>query len=159
MNYTIRKTQINDMTEVMRAHKLSIEKICSNDYTSEQISRWADLNYSDEICKMSVTEELHYVVEINNKIEGFCHSAIYPNGEGEIKGLYFTKQAAGNGIGKEVFNLSMKHFLEKKCSRIFITATKTAKGFYEKMGFTVTEPSLISIRGITLECYTMEKIL
>lgn len=60
---------------------------------------------------------------------------------------------------KEAFNLSMDHLIEKKCPRVFITATKTAKGFYEKMGFTVTEPSNISIRGITLECYNMEKLI
>lgn len=159
INYAIRKSRIADMADVMKAHKLSIEQVCAKDYSSEQVSKWANINYSEDIWKKSVTEELHYVIEINNKIEGFCHSAVHQNGEGEIKGLYFTKLAVGKGIGKEAFNLAMNHLIERKCPRVFITATKTAKGFYEKMGFTVTEPSNISIRGITLECYNMEKLI
>ena len=45
----IRKAKLDDMKSVMRAHTLSIEEICSKDYTSEQIAKWADVNYSNDV--------------------------------------------------------------------------------------------------------------
>ena len=64
MQYVIRKAKLDDMKSVMRAHKLSIEEICSKDYTSEQIAKWADVNYSNDVWQKSVLEEIHYVIEV-----------------------------------------------------------------------------------------------
>lgn len=159
MKYQIRKSQINDIHDIMKAHKISIQEICSKDYNPEQIAKWSDFNYSPEIWANSVNNEFHYVVEVNGTIEGFCHSAAYENGEGEIKGLYFTPKVAGLGIGREAFEIALNHLRERQCSRIYITATKTAKGFYEKMGFRAIESKLFHIRGIDVECYQMERFL
>jgi hypothetical protein len=49
MQYVIRKAKLDDMKSVMRAHILSIEEICSKDYTSEQVAKWADVNYSNDV--------------------------------------------------------------------------------------------------------------
>lgn len=159
MHYSIRKARLEDMESVMKAHKLSIEQICSKDYSEFQISKWADVNYSTDVWVKSVTDELHYVVELEGSIQGFCHSKVHENGDGEIKGLYFTKAISGRGIGRELFELSMKNLIENHCSRVFIFATKTAKGFYQKMGFNEIEALTINVRGADLECFRMEKLL
>ena len=157
MNYLIRRARLEDMQAVMRAHKLSIEEMCSKDYSPFQISKWADVNYQKEIWEKSVNSDLHYVIEVDGVIEGFCHSKVHENGDGEIKGLYFTKKLSGKGIGREVFDLSMKFLEENHCSQVFIFGTKTAKGFYERMGFKEVEPTIIHVRGADLECFKMLK--
>jgi putative acetyltransferase len=159
MQYVIRKAKLDDMKSVMRAHKLSIEEICSKDYTSEQIAKWADVNYSNDFWEKSVQEENHFLIEVANSIEGFCHSMVHENGDGEIKGLYFTKVINGRGIGREVFELSIDFLRQNRCPKVFIFATKTAKGFYEKMGFVEIDQLLINVRGADLECFKMEKNL
>lgn len=159
MNFNIRKTRLEDMAGVMDAHRRSILELCSKDYRSDQIQAWANINYSKDIWQRNVESEFHYVVERENQIEGFCHARIHENGIGEIQGLYFTNKISGLGIGRKIFEHSMKHFYEHKCPRVQITGTKTAKGFYEKMGFRVIEESVIPIRGVDVECFRMELIL
>ena len=156
MDYLFRRARFDDMIEVMRAHRLSIKEICSKDYTPEQIEKWSDVKYTDEVWEDSVNKDFHYVIEVDGRIEGFCHSQVHANNVGEIKGLYFTKVVHGRGLGRELFELSMKNLRECGCMTFFIFATKTAKGFYEKMGFIEVESLNIQVRGSNLECYKME---
>lgn len=156
MNYLIRRAKIDDMPEVIRAHSVSIKELCSKDYTPEQIEKWSDVNYSKEIWKTSVINEFHYVIEVDGRIEGFCHSKVHDDSKGEIKGLYFTRVVQGKGLGRELFELAMKNLRGCGCKEFFIFATKTAKGFYEKMGFVEVESLNIQVRGSVLECYKME---
>jgi putative acetyltransferase len=159
MDYLIRRARINDMIEVMRAHRLSIKEICSKDYNPEQIEKWSDVKYTNEIWEDSVNKDIYYVIEVDGRIEGFCHSQVHANNVGEIKGLYFTKVVQGTGLGREVFELSMNNLRADGCKTFFIFATKTAKGFYEKMGFREVESLNIQVRGANLECYKMEMSL
>jgi putative acetyltransferase len=159
MNYVIRNAKIEDMQGVMKAHKLSIEQLCSKDYSPDQISCWADVKYSTEIWESSVRDDLHHVVEVDGKIEGFCHSKVLTKGEGVVKGLYFTPKVKDLGIGKEIFDLAMENFRKNNCTKLFISATKTARGFYERMGFHVVEEYVLNVRGADLECYKMERVL
>lgn len=158
-NYKIRKSKIEDMVDVMKAHKLSIQQICSKDYKAEQIAHWSNFQYSPEIFANAVNNEFHYVIEVDGKVEGFCHAAAYEKGEGEIKGLYFSPKATGRGTAKEIFDIALNYLKEHKCTHISISSSKTAKGFYEKMGFTTLGKNTINIRGQEIECYQMERFL
>ncbi len=159
MNFNIRKTKLEDMAGVMDAHRRSILELCSKDYRPEQIQAWANVNYSKDIWQRNIELEFHYVIEREKQIEGFCHSRIHDDGTGEIKGLYFTKKISGLGLGRKVFELCMRHIYERNCPTVLITATKTAKGFYEKMGFRIVQEAVIPIRGIEVECFRMEMVL
>lgn len=156
MEYLIRRARITDMRDVMRAHRTSIQEICSKDYTPEQIEKWSEVRYTDEVWETSVTHEFHYVIEVDGRIEGFCHSIVHPENIGEIKGLYFTPVVHGRGLGRELFELSMKNLRSRGCQTFFIFATRTAKGFYERMGFIEVERLEIQVRGSDLECFKME---
>jgi len=42
-------------------------------------------------------------------------------------------------------------------SRIVLVGTRTAKGFYEKMGFsTMGSARGVDVRGVSIECFDME---
>lgn len=156
MKYTIRKTTIEDMHAVEDAHRKSIQEICSKDYDEDQISKWSNVNYNEEIWANTIHNEYHLVVEVDGQVEGLCHAKVDQHGHGHIVGLYFTKVVAGKGIGKEVFEMAMNYLREVGAKNIFIVGTVTAKGFYEKMGFHVAEKTQTTTRGATLECYKME---
>ncbi len=156
---TIRKSIIQDMEAVMDAHHRSIVELCSKDYNEEQIRCWSSVKYSDEIWRNSIENEYHLAIEKNGKIEGFCHSCVHKDGIGEIKGLYFTKEISGQGYGRKAFEKSLSFFKENECKKIIITGTKTAKPFYEKMGFSCMDKKVLNIRGAELICYSMEMYL
>ncbi len=155
MHYVIRKSKMDDLDEVIEAHKRSILELCSRDYTEEQVNRWSDVNYSLQVWARSVLHEFHWVVEVEGKVEGFCHAQIHEDGRGEIAGLYFTRKIAGHGIGREILERAMDYIKSSGALEISITATISAKGFYEKMGFVEIEEKNVDVRGVSLVCFTM----
>ncbi|MCB9091396.1 MAG: GNAT family N-acetyltransferase [Halobacteriovoraceae bacterium] len=155
----IRKSKLEDLNEVMDAHRRSILELCSKDYDENQIKCWSSINYSSDIWECSVNKEFHLVLEKNNKIEGFCHACVHGNSVGEIKGLYFTKEIAGQGYGRKVIEKSLDYLKKYNCNKCIISGTKTAKPFYEKMGFNCIEDQTLNIRGADLTCYKMEMYL
>lgn len=155
----IRNTLVEDMKAVMDAHRRSIIELCSKDYNDEQIKCWSTVKYSLDIWKCSVNDEFHLVVEKDGRIEGLCHACIHSEGVGEIKGLYFTKEIAGQGYGRKAFEQSLEFLKEGRCKKVIITGTKTARPFYEKMGFSCINERSLNIRGSDLICYSMEMYL
>jgi putative acetyltransferase len=159
MNYIIRKTKLEDMKAVEDAHRRSILKICSKDYTPDQIEKFAGVKYTSDIWENSVNNEYHIVVEVDGNIEGMCHAKIREDGDGEIVGLYFTEEVAGKGIGREIVEMAFDYLDQFSPKKIVLTGTVTAKPFYEKMGFVEVEEKKINIRGADLTCFRMEKII
>ncbi|PIP94370.1 MAG: hypothetical protein COW00_00970 [Bdellovibrio sp. CG12_big_fil_rev_8_21_14_0_65_39_13] len=160
MKYIIREAQIHEKEAVNTAHVLSIREICSKDYSPEQIAGWSGVIYSDEVWINSLTNHFYRVVEVDGAIEGFCHANYHGENLGEIRGLYFTPKIKGHGIGKEIVELAKKYLIDLGAKKIVIGATKTAKPFYEKMGFIATgEEKLYHTRGTAFEYYPMEMIV
>jgi len=159
MDYKIRKTKIEDMKAVEDAHRRSILEICSKDYTTDQIEKFSGVKYTSDIWENSINNEYHISIDVNGCIEGMCHAKIREDGDGEIVGLYFTKEVAGKGLGREIVEMAFKHLDEFKPNKIVLTGTITAKPFYEKMGFVEVEEKKLNIRGAEITCYRMEKSL
>ena len=147
------------MKSVENAHRRSILEICSKDYTSDQIEKFAGVKYTSDIWANSINNEYHISIEVNGSIEGMCHAKIREDGDGEIVGLYFTKELAGKGLGREIVEMAFDYLDKYKPRKIVLTGTVTAKPFYEKMGFVETEEKKMNIRGADLTCFRMEKNL
>ena len=147
------------MKSVENAHRRSILEICSKDYTSDQIEKFAGVKYTSDIWANSINNEYHISIEVNGSIEGMCHAKIREDGDGEIVGLYFTKELAGKGLGREIVEMAFDFLFKYKPKKIVLTGTATAKPFYERMGFVQIEEKRINIRGAEIKCFNMEKNL
>ncbi|MEM7600018.1 MAG: GNAT family N-acetyltransferase [Verrucomicrobiota bacterium] len=154
--HVIRKSEFEDMDQVVEAHIRSIREICSRDYSPQEIDAYSDVKYSHDVWEKSITQDFHLVVEVDGKVEGFAHAGIHPSNRGEIMGLYFTPAIAGRGIGREIFERMNVFFEDHDVNQVFLTSSKTAKGFYQKMGFSVVDQVIVNICGAGLECYYME---
>ena len=107
----------------------------------------------------ALTHQHHQVVELDGKIEGFCHSTVHEDQTGEILGLYLTPKVTGLGVGKEIVRQALEYIQESKPKKIIVESTITAKGFYEKQGFKVTNEILDhEIRGEIIQCFRMERV-
>ena len=70
------------------------------------------------------------------EIFGFGHlQFLNDKPEANLVGLYFVPEAKGKGLGRELFNLMKNECFAKNVKVVSLTATKTSKKFYEKMGF------------------------
>ena len=155
-NIIIRKATYEDKEQTNEVHRRYIREVCSKDYSSEQIRIWSDVNYSDEIWKRSLEQDIYYVLELDSKIEGFIHGKVHDNNTGEIMGLYFTPTILGKGYGRKSFELVMNEISRKKPQKVIISGTKTARAFYEAMGLKVKEIVQSNIRETVIETCEME---
>lgn len=154
---SIRKGKMDDIESVMNVHRRSIREICSKDYNEEQIAKWSDVNYSMEIWTKTINDDCYYVYERDSQIVGFCHALLRENNIGEIVGMYFAPEIKGLGLGAKIFSLCMDYLDNQKVDKVIIHGTKTAKPFYESMGFKTVEKKESNIRGAIIESYLLEK--
>ncbi|OIQ20698.1 MAG: hypothetical protein BM556_01800 [Bacteriovorax sp. MedPE-SWde] len=154
----IRLAQGKDTKEIWEAHIASIREVCSKDYSSDQVAGWSSFAYSHEHWVKTMKKDHVLVYEENDKVQGFCHSGIINDSTAEIYGFYLSPLVIGKGIGREMILSTLKYFKDLKNIKIVkLMATRTAKPFYEKAGFTVTGPEFQEpTRGIMLECIPME---
>jgi len=148
---------MEDKLAVKEAHIRSIREVCSKNYSSRQIEAWAQPPYSDEMWERALKTQYHQLVEVDGKIEGFCHATVHEDGTGEILGLYLTSKATGLGVGKEIALQALEYIRSHQPKKIIVESTLTAKGFYEKLGFKLDYEILDhKIRGEIIECFRME---
>lgn len=156
MNWIIRNAKVEEKPLVNEAHIRSIREVVARDYNQEQIDAWASLKYTDDVWQNSLANDHYRVVEIDGLIEGFCHSRIHKNGRGEIMGLYLAPNANGKGIAREMFEMARGWFRENGVNEVDVTATKTALGFYQRMGFELKgEAQDHAIRGVAIEAFCL----
>lgn len=80
--------------------------------------------------------------------------------EAEVRGLYFVPEATKKSFGKEIFKLMFEECKKKNIQTIHLTATRTAKAFYEKMGLKQIGPqSSLKIGDQDIECFKMQMSL
>jgi N-acetylglutamate synthase-like GNAT family acetyltransferase len=156
MDILIRKAVFEDKEAVNRAHCESIQKICIQDYTQDQVDKWSNVKYSDDIWRNTVENDCCYIVEADGRVEGVCHSRIHNSHHGEIVGMYITPKALGLGIGRKLFEKCMEYLIDANVDKVTISGTKTALSFYQKMGFELREKVMAEIRGAQLETYNMQ---
>ncbi len=161
MNITIEWATVEDMQATQEAHIKSIQKICCKDYSAEQIRVWSDVQYTSEHFNKSITQDFYKVVRHKKSIHGFIHAGVHSDGKtGEIYGFYLTTALKGQGVGRRMIELALDHLKSKTLERIILSATLTAKPFYEHMGFKATGPMETEcVRGASIECYKMEMVL
>lgn len=153
----LRKVERLDIEKVMECHRRSIREICVKDYSHDQIQKWSNINYSMDIWKNTVERDCCYVYERDDKILGFCHAMLRENEVGEIVGMYFVPEIQGLGLGRKIFNLCIDYLKENNVKKVIIHGTKTAKAFYESMGFNCLGKKEVNIRGAIIESYDFEK--
>lgn len=156
MHSKIRKAQIEEKRSVNDAHVRSIREVVAKDYNHEQIEAWASLEYTDDVWQNTLVNDHYRVVEIDGVIEGFCHSRIHENGRGEVMGLYLAPGATGRGIGREMFEMARLWFQKNDVEEVDVTATRTALGFYQHMGFELKgEAPNHEIRGVAVQAFSL----
>lgn len=155
----IRLATNSDKRGIHEAHMTSIQKLCSKDYTEEQIQAWGHREYLEERRTDTIKSGSCWVVEDAGMIYGFGEMGIKDN-EPYVFGLYFMPEATGKGLAKEIVRLMELKAKEWGKDKITLQSTITSLNFYKKMGFMmVNENGCAVVRGVRIPCLDMEKEL
>jgi putative acetyltransferase len=150
----IRKAKLEDSVELARLHKETIRNINRDDYSPKEIEVWSKRTSAKRF-RSSYDLTVRYVAVEGEKIVGF--SDFKKEKPEEFWGLYVHKDYVGRGIGSRLMK-KMEEVAKKMGAKKFVlSATKTAKVFYEKQGFRMVKKSKHPIEDQKLDVYVMEK--
>lgn len=156
MVYDIRRALHSDAEDIIHAHVESIRRICSKDYTPQQIEAWSGRKFRIPLWEDTIDRDYVWVVTYKNKVHGFGHFAVMDNENGEVMGLYLTPEICGKGLAKKLFEEILKIAYKQQLKKINLHATITARGFYERLGFFQSaSDTTIEMQGVPIPCFPM----
>jgi putative acetyltransferase len=157
---TLRPATAADAAAVCALHIASIRELCGPDYTREEIESWV-MGKTPEMYPPWLEKSDFWVGEVGGEIAGFIMMQPTRDEEvAEIYGLYMSPRFAGRGVGRALVERMLDLARSRGVKRMFLFGTKTARPFYERMGFRMTGTHQHTTRGgAVLDCWRMEREL
>jgi putative acetyltransferase len=131
----------------------TVHKVNSKDYTQAQIEAWAPTQWDLPKWKKRLNKTNPFVAEKDNQIVGFAEL----EANGHIDCLYCAHNWQGKGVGSSLLQAIEHEALILGISRLFAEASLTARGFFEKKGFSVESEQTVSLRGEQFTNYAVSK--
>lgn len=152
----IRKANARDITQLAEMHTNSIKTLCGGHYSNEQIQAWTGVlkpsGYEHALRTLAFL-----VAEDDGEILGF---GMLDRGASEIRAIYVSPQASGQGVGSRLLVELEKLAREAALTLLTVHSTLNARSFYEQQGFlTLGDAAHILPDGTALPCVKMRKDL
>lgn len=154
-NLEIRKATIDDLMEIQNLFVETINSVCDNDYSKEQLKVWISGNKNKESWINKLKSQFFLVAEHDHYIVGFGSLS---NGD-YIDFMYVHKDYQRQGIADKLLS-----YLEKESQRQGVLilksdVSKTARPFFERNGFQAINEQTRIIDSIAINNFKMEKVL
>lgn len=137
---TIRPAQLADAPALFEAHQDSVLQLCKGSYSAEQMGIWFE-DRTHEAHHPAIEAGQVLLAEHRGRVLGFV--GFVP---GEVTLLFVRPEAVGTGLGGRLLALAMEHARVGHDGPLTVIATRNARRFYEKHGFTVVGESFF-VRG------------
>lgn len=149
----LREYKTADCAEMARLFYDTVHSVNLRDYTPEQANAWATGQV--DFIEWDASFRIHKTViaEQNGEIIGFGDLDVKA---GYLDRLYVHKNHQSEGIATAICD-ALESAAETKT--VTTHASLTAKGFFEKRGYTVVKEQQVERRGVWLTNFVMIKIL
>src|SRR5580700_1291581 len=128
------------LAEIFRA---AIEELTIDDYTEAQQEAWASAAENDEEFAAKLAGELTLVATFGGAAVGFAALA----GNSRIDMLYVHPAATGHGAGTMLCDALEKLAGARRAKELTVDASDTARGFFEKRGYTAKSRNTVLLNG------------
>jgi putative acetyltransferase len=145
-------TDVPLLAEIFRA---AIEELAADDYSETQQEAWASIADNEEAFGVKLARELTLVATYGGAAVGFASLA----DNRRIDMLYVHPAAAGQGAGAILCDALEKLAGARGAKEITVDASDTARGFFEKRGYSAQSRNTVSLGGEWLANTTMTKLL
>lgn len=129
----------------------SVHTACVNDYNKIQLDAWAPAEMNEEAWANRMISIQPFVVFHEQKAVGYAD--LQP--DGYIDHFYVHGDYRGKGVGRLMMGIIDER--AKEFDRLYAQVSKTAMPFFKKHGFTVIKEQAVSVRGVELNNYLMER--
>jgi len=140
------------LAEIFRA---AIEDLAADDYSEAQQEAWASAADDEEEFGAKLASELTLVATFGGAPVGFASLA----DNTRIDMLYVHPAAAGQGAGAMLCDALEKLAAARGGKALTVDASDSARGFFDKRGFSAQSRNTISVAGEWLANTTMKKPL
>lgn len=152
---TIRPYATSDASALTSLFRSSVREIASRDYTASQIRQWAPDRIDEIRFGQKCTSRPTWITEVEGRIAAF--SDLEPDGHVDM--LYVHPEFQRRGVARAL----LKHIEETaraaRLRRLYTEASITARPLFEAVGFRTIVPQTVTIRGVSMTNYRMEKWL
>ena len=133
----------------------SIEELTADDYTAAQQEAWASVADNVSEFGKKLAGQLTLVATLEGSPVGFASL----EGKDKIDMLYVHPAAAGQGVGATLVDALEKLAGGRGVVKLVVDASDSARGFFEKRGYTAQQRNTISVGDEWLANTTFHKQL
>ncbi|WP_194774828.1 GNAT family N-acetyltransferase [Pararhodonellum marinum] len=151
----LRKGSLEDLPEMQKLYVDSIRKSCKAEYNKQQIEAWSSGIENTSRWQDILKHQFVLVAQNEIGIIGFC---TLDKGN-HIDFLYVHRERQRHGIANQLYTEIEKEAKRQGQTQLTAEVSKTAKTFFEKVGFTVVEEQHVNLKGVDLTNYKMTKTI
>ena len=151
----LRPYRESDLEAVVLLFNDSVHHLADKHYDKDRLAAWAPQPPDLKRWAARLASADTWVVETDGKLLGFI--AYEPNGHIDL--LFTSPAHCHRGIASTLLRHAETALAARGISTLFTEASLTARPFFERFGFEVTEEQDVQRRGVTLRRYAMRKWL
>ncbi|PXW15291.1 putative acetyltransferase [Chryseobacterium sp. CBTAP 102] len=152
---TLRKGANDDLPEMLQLFRATIDEVGKKDYDIQQIEAWKSGAENEERWMKVIRDQYVLIAVTENQIVGFCTLD-----QGNYIDLLFVhKDHQSKGIASKLYHSIEKEALQHSEKKLTADVSKTARPFFEKVGFQIVQEQTVNVKGIALTNYKMVKTL
>ncbi len=140
------------LAEIFRA---SVEQLAAEDYSEAQQEAWMSTADDEEEFGARLARELTLVATIGGAAIGFASLA----GNSKVDMLYVHPAAGGQGAAAMLCDALEKLAAARGTKQLTVDASDSARGFFERRGYTAKTRNTVTLNGEWLANTTMVKPL
>ena len=133
----------------------SIEELTADDYSEAQQEAWASVADDAADFGKKLAGQLTLIATLEGSPVGFASLA----GKDKVDMLYVHPAAAGQGVGSMLIDALERLAGGRGVSKLNVDASDSARGFFEKRGYTAQQRNSVSVGDEWLANTTMQKQL
>ena len=161
---SLRGAEVADTGSIHTVHTSAILGLCSASYSEESVKQWAARQTPSQYIPFIEAREITLALSPQGEVMGFGHltqgDKSDSSGTCEVKGLFVSPLWARKGVGSSLLLFMEQQAKDGGCKVIQVKSSLNAVAFYEKVGYTVTDPSGVHVCcNQTLQCVSMVKNL
>jgi putative acetyltransferase len=147
----IREYSPGDLSAIIDLFGRSVLELANRDYTTAQMSVWAPQNPDVSAWEKRLSKGVVLVCLRKDRLAGF----IRMENNDHLDLLYVHPEFQRQGIARALFDRALTWAAGQGASCVTSDVSITARPFFERMGFHVTEPQIIERQGVQLRNFKM----
>lgn len=155
MTIIIRPLAASDSVDAVHVFFDAIHEGTKNVYSKEQRLAWAGSEPNIEGWQNRFDGIKGYVAELDGELIGFMTIEL----SGYIDLAFVKYLASGKGVGRRLYEAVEGYAQARQVEKLSTNASKQARPFFERMGWTTDLEQIVTTNGVELTNYKMSKSL